>query len=371
MLLFLVFWLALSLVFSVVKVRGVDFKPFLLIVRASPERLERALARLTSRRAKAWAVVLDAGVAVGFGMMAFSLYFLALNLIRRFTSPRSFVAVAPPIPGVLFPLEVAPHFIAALSVAVVIHELAHAIASRLAGVRIKSVGAALLAVILAAFVELDEEDVRRTGLSEKLRIFAAGSFANLALFLLLLVAFTALFQPGGVLIRHVEPSTPAYTAGITRDCVIKQLNDTSIASALDLHEFMEGTRPNQTVVVGFLDPAGSWRRVVVKTASHPLNSSKGFLGVLPVDFYELRMAALPPSFLVHLHAFYAWLEIILFSLAVFNMLPIAVADGGRMVQAAASELLKGGEGAARRLVAVLTALSACLVVSNIVLTLAP
>lgn len=370
LLLFIIFWLALALLLSVVRVKGVQFKPFILIVKASPKRLDKLLARLLSGRLRALAVLLDVGVAVGFGMMAFSLYFLAFNLVKHFTSPKSFVAVLPPIPGVLFPLEVLPHFIAALFIAATLHEVAHAAASKHAGIKVRSVGAALLAVIIAAFVELEEKDVEKAGLEEKLRVFSAGSFANLALFILLLMAFTALFQPGGVFIQHVEPSTPASSAGIVEGCVIQRLNDTYILSVADLHGFMERTRPNQTVMVGFLNPDGLQREVSLSAASHPANSSRGFLGVMPVDFYEVRGLSLPPRLLVQVLTFYGWLEAVLFSLAVFNMLPMAVTDGGRMIHAVLCRLIKDGEATARKLVAALTVASVGLIAFNIAATLA-
>jgi len=353
LLVFLTFWLALALLLNAVRVKGVYFKPFILIVKASPERLDRALSRLLSGRLRALAVLLDVGVAVGFGMMIFSLYFLASNLVKHFTSPKSFVAVFPPIPGVLLPLEVVPHFIAALFVAVTLHEVAHAAASKLAGIRIRSVGAALLAVILAAFVELEEKDVEEAGLGEKLRVFSSGSFANLALF-----------------VQHVEPSTPASNAGMTGGCVIQKLNDTCILSVADLHGFMERTRPNQTVTVGFLSPDGLWKEVSLSTASHPANSSRGFLGVMPVDFYEVRGLSLPPRLLTQVHIFYAWLEAVLFSLAVFNMLPMVVTDGGRMIHTVLCRLIKDGEATARKLVVALTVASVGLIAFNIAATLA-
>lgn len=369
LLLFLAFWLLISLIFTSFRVRGVEVKPFLLIAKVRPERVDQALSRLISRWGRALMLILDVGVALGFGMMAFSLYFLVINLVRHFTSPQAFIAVAPPIPGLMFPWEVAPHFLAALSIAVVVHELAHAVASRLVGVRIKSFGAALLAVILAAFVELEEGDLERAGLEGRLKIYAAGSFANLALFIILLLIFIVLFQPGGVLVHRVEPYTPAFNAGIVKDSVIKQLNETLVYGVSDLHKFMERTRPDQMLVVGFIAPDGSWRRVVLRTASHPANTSKGFLGVLPIDFYEMRFFSLPPSLLIHFHIFYSWLQVLLFSLAVFNMLPFVVADGGRMVHAVLNEFLKSNV-VAKRVLILLTALSLILVASNIAVTLA-
>lgn len=367
---FLSFWLLLSVVMSIVKLKGVDLKPFLLIIRFSSERVDKALSKLTSRGAKAWSVLLDAGVALGFGLMAFSLYFLASNLLKRFISPEGFVAVVPPIPGLALPLSHVPHFFIALSMAVVVHELAHAVASKLMGVKVKSFGAALLVLVFAAFVELDEEAMERASLGNRLRIFAAGSFANLALFVALLIAFVALFQPGGVLVYYVEASAPASETGITVGCVIKQVNDRHILSSLDLNDFMRHVSPGQVVRVKLVSPEGSWREVLLRAASHPSDPSRGFLGILPLDFYELRLLSLPPGVLMHIHILYAWTQAVLFSLAVFNMLPIAILDGGKVAHAMISEAVRDGQ-LARRLSSLLTVASACLVALNIAFTLAP
>lgn len=367
---FFAFWLFLSSIFSIVKVKGVDLRPFLLIVKISPERIDRALSRLTSHRNRTWSILLETGVALGFGLIAFSLYFLVSNLLKRFMTSEGFVAIVPPIPGLALPLSHVPYFLIALFIAVAVHEAAHAAASKLVGVRIKSFGVALLAIILAAFVELDEEDVKKTELNNRLKIFAAGSFANLALFVALLAAFAILFQPGGVLVHYVEASTPAFNAGITEGYVIKRLNDAYISNCLDLNSFMKQVGPDQVVCVGLVSPEGFWREVVLRTASHPSDPSRGFLGILPLDFYELRLLSLPPNVLIHVHTFYAWLQAILFSLAVFNMLPMTIVDGGRMAHAVIAKAVKDGR-LAKGMLALLTTASACLIALNIAATLIP
>ena len=365
----LTFWLAITLILSLVRLENVDYKPFFVVVKGRPRLLRRLLKALSSRWGRAWIVALDVGVAMGVGMMAFSLYFLAANLVRRFLVPREFVAVMPPIPGLLFPLEVLPHFIAALAVAVVIHEAAHALASKLLGVKVKGAGVALAVIILAAFVELDEEGIKRVRLRDKLRIFTAGPSSNMLLFLLVVAAFTVVFQPGGVLVQRVEPGTPADRAGLTRYSVIVALNGTSITDSLSLHRFMLRTRPNQTIVIDFIEPTGARTRRIIRAASHPYNRSIGFIGILPADYYELRLGWLPPSALIQVHLFLLWLEIVLFSLAVFNMLPISIADGGRVFRAVVEEVFKGDEGKVKAFAFIANSLCLGLIVANVAVTI--
>lgn len=362
-------WLAVTIFLSLVRVRGVECRPFLLVVRGRPRALGRLLDAMSSRWGGLWATLMDVGVAMGLGMMAFSTYFLAANLARRFLVPGEFVAVMPPIPGVFFPLDVLPHFIAALALAIAVHEAAHAIASRALGVEVRGVGVAVALIVLAAFVELDEEGVRRMGVRDKLRVLLAGSAANMLLFLLVVACFTLLFQPGGVLVQRVEPGTPADEAGIARCSVIVALNGSRVLDSVDLHRFMAGTRPNQTVVVELIEPSGSREVKVLRTASHPLNRSRGFLGVLPADYYALRVGWLPPATLVQVYTFTLWLEVLLFSLAVFNMLPISVADGGRALRAIAEEAFRGDEGKVKALSLIANLACIGLIAANVALTI--
>lgn len=361
-------WLFLTLIFSVFKVRGVDLKPFFLMLRVKPGKFSRFLEKFSSRGSKVWMMVFDVGVAMGFGMMGFALYFLVLNIVNHFLAPRQFVAVVPPIPGVVFPLEVLPHFVVALAFTALVHEVAHAIASKVLGVRVRSVGVALFIFIFSAFVELEDEDVKKISSRDKLRIFAAGSFSNMLFFLILIVAFTSLFQPGGVMVQEVRQGTPAEGAGLTRFCVIKTLNETTIPSVADLHRFMGGTEPNQSVVIEFIDPNGKWVKLNVRVAAHPFNATIGFLGIIPVDYQELKFGNLPPRVLVQIHILYYWTLIVLFSIAVFNMLPIAIFDGGRMLSVLAEKLFKGDLEKVKKLSLILSSVSAALIIFNILLT---
>ncbi len=67
----------------------------------------------------------------------------------------------------------------ALVTVIVVHEFAHGILARAEGIRIKSIGVLLLAIIPGAFVEPDEEEVKKANRLSKLRIYAAGSIFNI------------------------------------------------------------------------------------------------------------------------------------------------------------------------------------------------
>ena len=63
----------------------------------------------------------------------------------------------------------------ALIFAMVIHEFGHGFLSRVENIKVKSAGVLALVIPIGAFVEPDEEDIAKSSLGTKLRMYAAGS----------------------------------------------------------------------------------------------------------------------------------------------------------------------------------------------------
>jgi len=80
------------------------------------------------------------------------------------------------IPGVTIPLW---YGLIGLIVVMVVHELSHGVVARAEKLRLKSVGLVLFAVIPGAFVEPDEDELKKAPLLSRLRVYAAGSMANI------------------------------------------------------------------------------------------------------------------------------------------------------------------------------------------------
>jgi len=99
-------------------------------------------------------------------------------------------------PGVLFfPWYV---WVIAIGIMFIPHELSHGVLCRRYGIKVKSVGLMLLAVLPGAFVEPDEKQLARSKLMNRLRIYAVGSFVNIItslIFLAIIYAFVFAFQP--------------------------------------------------------------------------------------------------------------------------------------------------------------------------------
>lgn len=94
------------------------------------------------------------------------------------------------------------HWLLAIALLAFVHEMMHGIMACISKVKIKSLGIGLLAIIPLAFVEPDEKQLEKKNIGDKLRIYAAGSFANfiLAVISLLLLFFfsTSIFVADGV-----------------------------------------------------------------------------------------------------------------------------------------------------------------------------
>ncbi|MEM3185410.1 MAG: site-2 protease family protein [Conexivisphaerales archaeon] len=305
------------------------------------------------------------------------MFYIGIAAIYRYVhtpSAVSFVRSLGPAVNILLPglNPILPIFYGwiALFFAMIVHEASHGIMARRAGLTVKDSGLLFFLVVpIGAFVELDEEQLKKERPSIAGRILAAGVGSNLAsalifLFLLLLVVstFAPVSQYNGVGIAQVNESAPAGLAGLHPGELIVSVNGTSISNLLQLQSFLEGTRPGEMLVMQVAD-GSSLSKVNITLASNPLNSSIGYIGIGAVDSptqilhsylgawrYNPTAYIPPPTlfgnyipFSSTMEIFYTsplgsaatilanlfyWLWFINFNLALFNALPIYPFDGG-------------------------------------------
>ncbi len=103
-----------------------------------------------------------------------------------------------------FPPLYFTYFLIALAFVAIFHEFAHGIYARFYNLKILSTGFAFLGPILGAFVEPDENEMKKAKKFPQLVILAAGTFANVILTvifgLLIWGLFAAAFAPAGVVV---------------------------------------------------------------------------------------------------------------------------------------------------------------------------
>src|SRR5207245_3798946 len=100
-----------------------------------------------------------------------------------------------PLPGLTIGWDIFPYVLFAIAVLLIPHEVAHGIASVLDRVPLKSSGVFMAVFLPGGFVEIDEENLAKRKARTRLRVFAAGSFTNIATFALVLVLLVPLYQP--------------------------------------------------------------------------------------------------------------------------------------------------------------------------------
>ena len=137
------------------------------------------------------------------------IYVLNPEIVRAIKIP-PIMPLIPYLPQV-FKLDFLPSFyfiywIIIIAVIAIVHEFAHGIFARNKGVGIKTTGFGFfpffLPVFLAAFVELDEDQMKKKSIFSQMSVLAAGTFANVLtgiLFLgIMVLFFTLAFVPIGI-----------------------------------------------------------------------------------------------------------------------------------------------------------------------------
>ena len=141
----------------------------------------------------------------------------------------------------------------ALVFAVVIHEFGHGLLSRVEKIRVKYTGILALVIPIGAFVEPDEEEIEKSPLATKLRMFAAGITNNLvvgAICILALILLLGMVVPGTVpFVQGVYEGYPADLAGMQPGTVILAIDGVPVANTTDISTLLAGTIPGQTIQV--------------------------------------------------------------------------------------------------------------------------
>lgn len=297
------------------------------------------------------------GVVVGVIISVITFFLLALSVYNMFAHPEEAVKVGPParviLPqagGVKYPSFILGvpfwYWLIAIFVVVSVHEPFHAIVARLKNVTIKSLGIGLFLIFPLAFVEPDENQIKRLDRMSKAKIYAAGSFANLLTALIILIIgwflVTNVMAPYGVGFDSTIPDTPAEKANLQG--VITSVKNQYAGDLSDFIEIMEGIKPNETIAI--VTTSGEY---TLTTISHPENSSKAFIGIRGSSskyrFIGIFSGYGEPSetFLnsyVWISNLAAWLFIINLAVGAVNLLPIKPLDGGLMYEAILSKYFK-------------------------------
>jgi len=311
---------------------SVDF----LVAMWRTKRLLGFIDRLSRVNRRFWKVYSDIGIALGYMGMAYVFYALLITALKTLQTRKSPAGVQLVIPGVTIPLW---YGLIGLAVVMVVHELSHGVVARAEGLPLKSVGLVLLAVIPGAFVEPDEEKLSKAPLRSRLRVYGAGSMANVVTAiitaLVLSYAVTPLLVPDGIQVGDVIKGAPA-DGVLHRGDVIIAINGHSVKTMDEFIRVMNETRPGETITLTVLRN-GRELKVRLTLGENPDHPGRGFIGIRPAQHVRSKVGhegiILPLFFSLY------WIYLLNIGIGLMNLFPLVPLDGGRMLDDVIKEYL--------------------------------
>ncbi len=184
--------------------------------------------------------------AVLFLMMMYMLIVAVIALPERFASDSTIgIEYALAIPG-FNPIMPLSYGIAALVIAMVVHELGHGIQARVNGMRVDSSGLLYGVVPLGAFVEPNEEDLAKAPRKAQLDVYTAGITVNTALavvsMLLMVLACGCVSTDYGdsAGVYYMDDGSPAYEAGIPASALVLEISESGADEFAKVSTITEG-----------------------------------------------------------------------------------------------------------------------------------
>jgi len=229
----------------------------------------------------------------------------------------SVAGFVPVIPGITVKGPLLYYIALAIGVGALFHELSHAFAARVSGIKVKNAGILLLTFIPAAFVEPDEEQLRKASMKARAFVYNAGTAANLAIALIALLAlYTVAAPPTGVCIMGVEQGMPAMKAGLKPGDMIVAVNGTPVEKGGFTNVF-----PKIPPDVNFTLTIKRGSQLLNVTVWKTVKENRSLIGISVMSGVFCSSASLLAYSMV-------WINL---SLAFINMAPLYITDGGRLV----------------------------------------
>jgi len=203
-------------------------------------------------------------------------------------------------------------------------------------------------------VEPDEIQLKKAKRSTKMKVYAAGSFANLLVaFIIAIVLSTAtLAMPAndstGVFFQQIN-GTPAAMLNITG--AITVINGATVHNEKELSTELAKYSPNDTITVttrqmmpgasvyfngkydfivpqaGLYANLGDDKIYTVKLAENPVNG-KAFLGITNI----VQISSTDNMFIIQLINLLVWIYVFSFGIGLVNLLPLKPLDGGLLFE---------------------------------------
>ncbi|SDA52056.1 site-2 protease family protein [Methanobrevibacter millerae] len=306
------------------------------VIMWKTERLRGFIKRIANISPRFWKYFMSVGVVVSFGAMVFMTWTLVSSLETISTTP----SVSLVIPGVEMPGSsiYVPFVYGLISLATVliVHEFSHGILATAEKISIKSIGLLLFLVIPGAFVEPDEAELVASKKLSQLRVYAAGSVANMSLAAVALVIFLVIssfaipanFHENGIEIGRVVGDSPASEC-LKEGMVIESIDNHTVDGSESYLNVVGTFKPGDNVTVG--TDQGDFTLTLGK---NPNNESVGYFGISAAKHYELSNNAFGPLPWIYfeLLELFQWMFVLNLGIGLFNLLPMKPLDGGKMLE---------------------------------------
>ncbi|MBI4981062.1 site-2 protease family protein [Candidatus Woesearchaeota archaeon] len=306
-----------------------------------------SLIEKVSAKFKEWVILLGyVGVGAGYiGMVVIS-YVLIKNIIDLILVPKAVSGVSLVLPGINVPgMGVLPfwHWLIAIFVIAVVHEFSHGIVAKAHGISVKSTGMVFLGPIIGAFVEPDEKKMSKHSDIQQYSVFAAGPFSNIILAVVALALLSWVFTPlqqsmvepnGFTFDAYYNDSFPIAKAGVVPGTVINGINGKAVNDFVQFSDEVSCAKPGDELKLS--TEKGNYSLIL---AASPDNPSKGFMGITQIknefevkDAYATGIGNVLYVAADWFNGFLRWLFLLSLGIGLFNLLPLPIVDGGRMVQ---------------------------------------
>jgi membrane-associated protease RseP (regulator of RpoE activity) len=259
----------------------------------------RALIDRIARPKRFWRFFGDVSlVLVGLTMVATT----ALLLWEATLVQSAAVRANPPSPNLLLglpginPLIPVGYGIFGLAIAIVLHEFSHGILSRVANIKIRSLGGVFVIAPIGAFVEPDEDELRALPRHDRARLYAAGPATNIILAILFAVIFSTLMMSavtpihdGVGIVGYSGENSPAKLVHIPEYSIITSVNGIEVHTYAQFQAEMARVHPNQTITLTVYDSAGyhNFTLTTIPDSQDPQRPLIGIYGLdVSTDFYH-------------------------------------------------------------------------------------
>lgn len=301
------------------------------------------------------------GMGAGYVGLVVISYVLIKNLYVLISHPAAVSGVSLVLPGLNVPgMGILPfwYWLLAIFLIAIVHEFSHGIVARAHNIPVKNTGLVFLGPIIGAFVEPDEDKLGKESDIKQYSVLAAGSFSNILLALVALCLLNFVFAPlqetmieptGFTFDAYYNQSFPFAQSGILPGTLITGINGEKTPYFQDFSQKFDCQKPGEQVQI-----MSESKNFNVVLSQSPDNVKKPFMGIKEIhnefvvkEKYQHGWRKYLYYLVDWLQGFLRWLYLLSFGIGLFNLLPLPIVDGGRMLQVTLHKM-KGKEKGEKR-----------------------